>query len=129
VIDVERTDFVSVLTQDVDGAIRFYGETLGLERNEHAHANWPEFETGNVTIALVSMNQVGREEFTPSTMPIALRVPDVEEARRMLEAAGIEFRGETLDTGVCHMAFFSDSEGNALMLHRRYAPYADGSTP
>jgi predicted enzyme related to lactoylglutathione lyase len=51
-----------------------------------------------------------------------LRVPDVEDVRRELEAKGIEFQGDTLDTGVCHMAFFHDPDGNALMLHRRYAP-------
>jgi predicted enzyme related to lactoylglutathione lyase len=66
-------------------------------------------------------------EFHVHRNPIAFRVPDVAEARRSLEEAGVEFRGETLDTGVCHMAFFSDPDGNALMLHRRYAPYSDGS--
>ena len=62
---------------------------------------------------------------SPNPWPIALRVPDVAKAREQLETAGVEFHGETLDTGVCHMAFFSDPDGNALMLHRRYAPYAD----
>jgi len=68
-------------------------------------------------------------EFAPNPFPIALRVPDVAGARTKLEQAGVEFRGETLDTSVCHMAFFSDPDGNALMLHRRYAPYSDGTTP
>ena len=65
----------------------------------------------------------------PHSMPIALRVADVAAARRTLEAAGVEFHGETLDSGVCHIANFADPDGNALQLHRRYAPYADGSTP
>lgn len=128
-IGVERTDFVSVLTEDRDRAVRFYGETLGLRRNENAHEDWPEFETGNVTLSIVPIQQIGREELTPSTSPIALRVPDVAEARRKLEEAGVEFYTETYDSGVCHMAFFKDPDGNALCLHRRYAPYADGSTP
>jgi predicted enzyme related to lactoylglutathione lyase len=68
-------------------------------------------------------------EFHIHKNPIALRVADVAEARRSLEEAGVKFHGETLDTGVCHMAFFSDPDGNALMLHRRYAPYSDGSKP
>jgi predicted enzyme related to lactoylglutathione lyase len=58
-----------------------------------------------------------------------LRVPDVAEARERLEKTGVEFTGETLDTGLCHMAFFSEPDGNALMLHHRYAPYADGAKP
>jgi len=50
-------------------------------------------------------------------------------ARAELEAKGVEFDGETVDTGVCHMAFFKDPDGNALMLHRRYAPFDDGRMP
>jgi predicted enzyme related to lactoylglutathione lyase len=129
VIGVERTDFVSVLTEDRERALRFYGETLGLPRNELAHEDWPEFETGNVTLAIVPIQQIGRDELTPSTAPIALRVADVEEARKKLEAEGIEFYTETYDSGVCRMAFFRDPDGNVLCLHRRYAPYSDGSTP
>jgi len=129
VIGVERTDFVGVLVTDLDRAARFYGETLGLRRNERANPDWPEFETGNVTLSLVRPEQIGREEFTPNTMPIALRVPDVAEARARLEAEGVRFKTETMDSEVCHMAVFSDPDGNALMLHRRYAPYSKGSTP
>jgi predicted enzyme related to lactoylglutathione lyase len=129
VIGVERTDFVSVLVRDLDRALKFYGETLGLQRNPNAHPDWPEFETGNLTLAILRPEQIGRDQFTPNTMPIALRVPDVAEARAKLEAAGVEFKTETLDSEVCHMAVFSDPDGNALMLHRRYAPYADGTTP
>ena len=86
----------------------------------------------NVTIALISPEAMGPgflDDFQPNKMPIALRVADVEEARKVLEAAGVQFRGETIDSGVCHIAGFADPDGNALMLHRRYAPYSDGSTP
>ncbi len=59
--------------------------------------------------------------FAPNTAGIALRVPDVEAAREHLRAHGVEFLGETLDTGVCSMGFFYDPDGNVLILHRRYA--------
>jgi predicted enzyme related to lactoylglutathione lyase len=117
-IDVERTDFVSVPVQDMERAKTFYGDTLGIRRNPSAHESYPEFETGNLTIALL----VPQGEFVPASSSIALRVPDVAAARAKLEAAGIAFDGETLDTGVCHMAFFTDPDGNSLLLHRRYAP-------
>ena len=68
---------------------------------------------------------IGREFTGPHTAPIALRVPDVEDARRSLEAKGVRFHGETFDTGVRHMAHFADPDGNVLMLHRRYAPHED----
>ena len=123
---VERVDFVGVPVTDRERAVRFYGETLGLKQNPLSKPEWPEFETGNLTLNITVPAALGRE-FRPSPAAIALRVPDVAEGRRMLEEAGVEFRGETVDTGVCHMAFFSDPDGNALMLHHRYAPYADGT--
>jgi predicted enzyme related to lactoylglutathione lyase len=126
---VERVDFVAVPTQDQERAVRFYGETLGLERNPNSSDRWVEFETSNLTIAILPQEYTGRTEFTPSSAPIALRVPDVEEARRRLETEGVEFAMETIDSGVCHIAPFSDPDGNSLMLHHRYAPYADGTTP
>ena len=127
--DVERVDFVAVPTRDQARAVRFYGGTLGLDRNPNSSDRWVEFETSNLTIAILPHEYTGRDEFVPSSAPIALRVPDVAEARRRLEAAGVEFGAETIDSGVCHIAPFSDPDGNSLILHHRYAPYADGSAP
>jgi catechol 2,3-dioxygenase-like lactoylglutathione lyase family enzyme len=124
VITVERSDFVSVPVTDVDRSTRFYADTLGLE--QVGHGGWPEFQLGeNVSLYLLDPTNIGQEFRGPHTAPIALRVPDVEEARRALEAKGVVFRGETFDTGVCHMAHFHDPDGNTLMLHRRYAPRED----
>ena len=129
---VERVDFVGIPVRDLARADDFYGKTLGLERGRGSGKRWVEYEAGNVTLALISPEAMGPtflEEFRPLWMPIALRVPDVEKARRQLEAAGVEFHGEIIDSGVCHIAPFHDPDGNALQLHRRYAPYADGSAP
>jgi catechol 2,3-dioxygenase-like lactoylglutathione lyase family enzyme len=119
-IDVERTDFVSVPVTDMARSKAFYAGTLGL-RSPDLEADWPEFETGNVSLYLIDPRNIGGEFTAPHSSHIALRVPDVAEARAQLEAAGVEFQGDILDTGVCHMAFFADPDGNALMLHRRYA--------
>lgn len=131
-IDVEHVDFIGVPVRDLRRADDFYGQTLGLERSRNSGDRWVEYDTENVTIALISPEAMGPqflEDFQPNTVPIALRVPDVEEARSKLQAAGVEFKGEVIDSGVCHIAGFHDPDGNALILHRRYAPYADGSTP
>jgi predicted enzyme related to lactoylglutathione lyase len=128
-IDAERVDFIGVPTQDQERAVRFYGEVLGLERNPNSSDRWVEFEASNLTIAILPHEYTGRSEFAPSTAPIALRVPDVAEARSRLEAAGVEFPLETIDSGVCHIAPFADPDGNSLMLHHRYAPYSDGTEP
>jgi catechol 2,3-dioxygenase-like lactoylglutathione lyase family enzyme len=127
--EVERADFAMVVTQDKERSLRFYEETLGLRRQPNAHEDWPEVESGNLTISIVDYRQIGRDEFEPNQGAIALRVPDVEAARSRLEASGVEFRGETMDTGVCHLVVANDPDGNRIFLHRRYAPFADGSTP
>jgi catechol 2,3-dioxygenase-like lactoylglutathione lyase family enzyme len=123
---VERTDFVSVPVTDVERSVAFYRDTLGLEQT--GEGAWPEFRLGeNAFLYLLDPTNIGQQFEGPHTAPIALRVPDVEEARRELEAKGVTFRGETFDTSVCHMAHFADPDGNVLMLHRRYAPPSDGS--
>ena len=120
-ITVERSDFVSVPVTDLERSTRFYADTLGLE--QVGHGGWPEFQLGeNVSLYLLDPSNIGQQFEGPHTAPIALRVPDVEEARKALEAKGVDFAGETFDTGVCHMAHFHDPDGNTLMLHRRYAP-------
>jgi catechol 2,3-dioxygenase-like lactoylglutathione lyase family enzyme len=105
----------------MERATRFYRDTLGLE--QVTEGGFPEFQLGeNVSLYLLQMESIGSSFTSPHTAHVALRVPDVEETRRELEQKGVEFQGETLDTGVCHMAFFKDPDRNQLMLHRRYAP-------
>src|SRR5215213_2859512 len=121
-MNVTGVDFICIPTQDFERAREFYGETLGLPFGKQ-WGDMPaaEFETGTLTIAVMQSDAFGIT-FAPHTHPIALRVHDVAAARGELEAAGVAFPVETIDSGVCHMAFFSDPDGNALMLHHRYAP-------
>ena len=120
-MQVERTDFISVPVTNLERSTAWYRDTLGLE--QIGEGAWPEFQLGeNVSLYLLDPTNIGQEFRGPHTSSIALRVPDVEQARGELESRGVEFRGETFNTGVCHMAFFSDPDGNELMLHRRYAP-------
>ncbi len=120
-MEVERVDFISVPVTDLERSTAFYGDTLGLPRV--GDGGWPEFQLGeNVSLYLVDLKNIGREFTAPHTAYVALRVPDVAAARSDLEARGVEFEGEIFDSGVCHMAFFHDPDGNSLMLHRRYAP-------
>ena len=121
-ITVERTDFISVPVTDMARSKQFYGGTLGLPLVSGDDA-WPEYQLGeNVSLYLIDPTNIGQQFAGPHSSSIALRVPDVAEARASLEAKGVEFAGDIFDTGVCHMAFFSDPDGNSLMLHRRYAP-------
>jgi predicted enzyme related to lactoylglutathione lyase len=119
---ISGVDFVALPTHDINVSVDFYGDTLGLRRSVFMpERNYAEFETGNLTLSVIDAEKMGLEHHVQRT-EIALHVDDVAEARKELEARGVEFRGDTLDTGVCHMAFFNDPEGNALMLHHRYAP-------
>jgi catechol 2,3-dioxygenase-like lactoylglutathione lyase family enzyme len=122
-MQVEQVDFVAIPTRDLDRAISFYRDVIELPQSPHAPN---EFEAGNVTLAIWKPEELGYEFKDNGQGDVALRVPDVAAARTELEAKGIEFVGETLDTGVCLMAFFADPDGNSLTLHRRYAPHEAG---
>jgi predicted enzyme related to lactoylglutathione lyase len=114
---VEQVDFLSVPTRDVGRAVAFYRDVLGLPESEYSEG---EVEATNVTLSFWNPEQDG-EEFAPSVAGVALRVGDVEAAVRELEAGGGEVIG-IVDSGVCHMGFCKDLDGNTLILHRRYAP-------
>jgi predicted enzyme related to lactoylglutathione lyase len=121
---VHGVDFVPIPTHDLEAAVGFYGTTLGLPCTVHMkERNFAEFETGNLTLSVIDAEAMGLGHH-PHQHQIALHVDDVEAARNALSERGVSFTGETLDTGVCHMAFFSDPDGDALMLHHRYAPRA-----
>ena len=123
---VTGVDFVSIPTRDIEAAAHFYENILGLERSSAWQRKGEEpmgieFETGTVTIALISSEKLGIP-FEPHKVPIALQVDDVAAARAELESRGVTFKGETIDSGVCHQALFEDPDGNVLDLHHRYAP-------
>ena len=123
---VTGVDFVSVPTQDIGAAMDFYRDVLGLEQSKlwQRPGQEPlgaEFETGTVTIAIIDVAKLGIE-FQPNKVPIAFHVEDVEAARAELESRGVSFRGDTIDSGVCHQALFEDPDGNSLDIHNRYAP-------
>jgi predicted enzyme related to lactoylglutathione lyase len=120
-LNITGVDFVTLPTNDLDASMHFYGEVLGLPFVKR-WGDMPaaEYQAGNLTLAILDPTSVGIE-FTPNTVPVALQVDDVAEARAALEAAGVTFAADTMDTGVCHQAYFSDPAGNSLNIHHRYA--------
>ena len=128
-IGVERVDYIRVPVTDMAEAERFYGELLGLKRNPNSpDDDWVEYEAGNLTLAVMTPHTHDYEfsALPPST--IALRVADVAAAKAKLEEAGLEV-ADMWDSGVCNGAGVSDPSGNRILLHRRYAPYPDGTRP
>jgi catechol 2,3-dioxygenase-like lactoylglutathione lyase family enzyme len=115
-------DFITIPTKDYDRAAQFYGDLLGLPFSKR-WGSFPagEFETSNLTIAVMQSDAFGID-FRPNSTPVALHVDDFEAAKAELGSRGIEFKGDTLDSGVCYQAFFEDPDGNALAIHHRYAP-------
>jgi catechol 2,3-dioxygenase-like lactoylglutathione lyase family enzyme len=119
-VQIQRLDFVAVPSRDADTARAFYVNTLGLRPDEHGRY---EFWIGDTCCGIWEPERVGRDFEPQRNAHLALHVDEVETARSELEARGVEFIGDVLDTGVCHMAFFRDPDGNDLMLHSRYKPY------
>jgi catechol 2,3-dioxygenase-like lactoylglutathione lyase family enzyme len=119
---IQDLDFVGVPSQDAERARRFYRDVLGMRPDDHAeYEQW----SGGTCFVVWEPERVGMKFVAQTGNPLPLRVEDVHAARAELESKGVTFFGDTLDTGVCHMAIFADPDGNQLMLHRRYAPYRD----
>jgi predicted enzyme related to lactoylglutathione lyase len=119
---ITGVDFVYLPTTDFATALKFYGEQLGLPCTaRYGRVPGGEFKAGNLTLQVLESEAIGRK-FDASKDPVAFRVDDVEAARRELEGRGVRFSGATMDSGVCHMAPFTDPDGNVLLLHHRYAP-------
>jgi catechol 2,3-dioxygenase-like lactoylglutathione lyase family enzyme len=123
VIEVTRVDYVRIPVDDIEKAKHFYGEVLGLRRNEKLHQDdWVEYEASNVTLAVMTpeTHDYSFAPLPPST--IAFSVPDVAAAKAQLETQGVEV-GEVWDSGVCNGAGLTDPAGNRVLLHHRYGPY------
>lgn len=120
-LNIRGVDFAVMPTRDFETAVQFYGDTLGLHRSVYVpDRKYAEFETGSLTLVVIDPPGMDTEE-RKSRNAIALRVHDVPASRALLEESGVEFAGDTMDSGVCHQAFFHDPDGNTLILHHRYA--------
>ena len=122
---ISKVDIVGIPSSDAERSRAFYVETLGLRPDDNARY---EFWVGDTCFAIWQPAQFGVEYAPQANSIVLLQVEDVPAARTELESRGVRFEGETFDTGVCHMANFTDPDGNTLTLHKRYAPYGDGST-
>ena len=115
---MNKLDYVAVPAQNRERLREFYVDTLGLRSDEKEPT---EFWVGETCFSIWEPASFGMEFAPQKNAHIAIHVDDVAAARAELEGKGIEFMNETMDTGVCHMAFFTDPDGNDLMLHNRYA--------
>ena len=117
---IQRVDFIGIPTQDPDRARAFYRDVLALRPDDNAEY---EFWAGDTCLGIWSPEAVGMPFVPQKGNWLPLGVDDVAAAKAELEGKGVQFFGDVLDTGVCHMAFFADPDGNDLMLHHRYKPY------
>jgi catechol 2,3-dioxygenase-like lactoylglutathione lyase family enzyme len=118
---IQRLDFLGIPTRDPERSRAFYRNILGMRPD--AHAEWEQW-AGDTCFGIWEPEKQGLPFVAQTGNPWPLGCDDVPATRAALEAEGVRFFGETLDTGVCHMAFFADPDGNQLMLHHRYAPYS-----
>lgn len=121
-IEAQGVDFVSLPVDDFDAAVEFYRDVLGLEESiQYGDMPGKEFEAGNLTIALMDLEAFGgRNEH--GTSAVVFKVDDVAARKAELEAKGVKFTTEIIDSGICHQAYFVDPSGNGLGLHHRYVP-------
>ncbi|QSH39313.1 VOC family protein [Candidatus Kaiserbacteria bacterium] len=111
---ITKLDFVGIPSTDAERSRAFYVDTLGLRPDPKATY---EFWIGDTCFGIWEPEKIGMKFEPQKNAHLALHVENVAEARKELEAKGIEFAGEIMDTGGCYMALFTDPDGNDLMLH------------
>lgn len=120
---ISGVDFIGIASKDLAASAAFYEDVLGLPRVAEWGPHAVEFQAGNLTLAVMDSSHF-KLDVTPNNHPIAFHVDDLDGARERLEAENVKFVTDTFDSGVCHQAVFLDPDGNALILHHRYAPKA-----
>ena len=119
---ITGVDFVTLPAKDIEESRHFYGTILGLPFvKNYGDKPASEYQAGNLTLSIMDPTAFG-QEFRPLALPVAFRVDDVAAAREALEAQGVKFVTDIIDSGVCHQAIFLDPAGNSLNIHHRYAP-------
>lgn len=112
-------DFIGIPSKDAERSRAFYVDTLGLRPDPHGRF---EFWVGETCFGIWEPEKMGMPWGNQTNAHPAFHVEDIDAARAEFESRGVEFLGDTFDTGVCKMALFKDPDGNDVMLHHRYAP-------
>ena len=104
---------------DMQRAVAFYGDTLGLDV-QSTDGDWSEVDAGGVMIGLNAREETSSSGGGGAVISFQ---PDgsLEDEVARLRDAGVEFTGEISEHPWGRIVPFRDSEGNDLQL---YAPPA-----
>jgi predicted enzyme related to lactoylglutathione lyase len=108
-------DHVYFWTGDLDRAVAYYRDVLGLRLLRRQGPSWAEFEAGPARLGLHGV--VARPMLRPAGATVVMRVEDLEREMRVLEARGALLSGpagEIPQTG--WFASLLDPDGNTLLL-------------
>lgn len=118
---VRGTDFVYYQTSDIDRAIAFYRDTLGLPlHGYYEQIKWAEFGAGNATFALNDPSAFDPNQKAKSGgATVAFAVEDVAATIAELQGKGVKVVFPAQESPVCHFACVEDPDGNTVWFHHR----------
>jgi catechol 2,3-dioxygenase-like lactoylglutathione lyase family enzyme len=107
---------VTIYVANMDRAVRFYTETLGLKLAYRFGDHWASVELGKgLTIGLHPASSQSPKG--PGGMAIGLELTaSIEDAIRRLEAKGVRFGSVVNEGKAGKFAHFEDPDGNSLYL-------------
>lgn len=106
---------VTVMVSDLDRAVAFYTEVLGLTLKGRYGDHWAEVEAPGLRIGLHPTSQPPSPD-AAGGLSIGLGVADLQEGMATLKARGVQFAPPREDEGEIRLAFFRDPDGNPLYL-------------
>jgi len=113
-IPVRGLDHVYYWVTDMDRAIHFYRDTLGLALRRRDGDEWAEFETGSARLALHARGQ-GHAAASGGATAV-FQVDDLDASKSMLASRGVSFGHEVEVKGFARFASFNDPDGNTLQI-------------
>jgi catechol 2,3-dioxygenase-like lactoylglutathione lyase family enzyme len=116
----KKVDDVFFNVDDMDKAVAFYRDTLGLPI-KYESADWVELDAGNVNIALrrYGSGPQGRPELgVGEGATLVFEVDDIEAAKAKLQSHGVKFIGGIFEYGAVKLAAFEDLNGNVLQIYQ-----------
>jgi catechol 2,3-dioxygenase-like lactoylglutathione lyase family enzyme len=112
--EAKRLDLIFYWVSDMDRAVAFYRNVLGLRLLRREDGSWAEFDAGGRRFALHAVAE--GQQVAPGGATAVFSVDDLDAASAELSSLGVPAAHEGAVEGYARFASFHDPDGNTFQL-------------